>query len=588
MRFFDVHHRPFLGLGANPRLGEPLGLCMMPVKRIGDRWEWDLLLLAAQGLIPNLPPKVALFNHTLWSLPADRQTDWQAELVPWWANRTEYVAVFHVYPQAGVMAELPSSLPPIGSMQACVYSETISIGNQPLSHQVATRFVVQPGEEDTYAGLYRATFQAKALLNDLGDDDRHVGHLPRALVPWRETEPADRRQLCVALGSCQYAPGIINQEPGHASWQRLASRLMRGEEGPRPTMLVLTGDQVYIDASAGLFDPTQRDDRYGKPYEAWLRNQHVSEVVRHLPVATMLDDHEIEDNWEPISPALDDACKRNEQSRESGLESFWNYQRPPNWKPKFPLWSSLQQPVINTWLSRRASATDLPMFFLDTRSDRQLRTTASGATAEIISAAQWGDLQSWLKADARDLPRIVVCPSLLLPRHRDAVRARLLNGTDAGEGAALRSDSWDGYSGTFQRILQLIADEQLCVVFLSGDEHLGLFATARVQQLDSKQEGRIYTVHSPGLNTPYRFANAYPRDFILQETFSFGQDAGYQCTVERTDLIEGAGFVIVTIGQGADGNWRLQCEFDADDARRTDAHRVDVPLITAPLITAPR
>jgi hypothetical protein len=58
------------------------------------------------------------------------------------------------------------------------------------------------------------------------------------------------------------------------------------------------GDQVYVDPTAGLYDPTAKEDRYRLPYEAWLRQKNVRDVLRRIPSFMLLDDHEIDDNWE--------------------------------------------------------------------------------------------------------------------------------------------------------------------------------------------------------------------------------------------------------------------------------------------------
>jgi cholesterol oxidase len=61
------------------------------------------------------------------------------------------------------------------------------------------------------------------------------------------------------------------------------------------------GDQVYVDPTAGLYDPAGKDDRYRLPYEAWLRQQNVRGALRRIPSFMLLDDHEIDNNWEPIA-----------------------------------------------------------------------------------------------------------------------------------------------------------------------------------------------------------------------------------------------------------------------------------------------
>ncbi|HZP13682.1 MAG TPA: alkaline phosphatase D family protein [Nevskiaceae bacterium] len=575
---------------------------MLPVEQTTQGWTWQVSVLEGLKKLPSLPDDVTLYEETIWALPganrnlqlpagfppaaSSNDTDWHAQTLPSWADRAQQLAVFHVYGQGASMAD-PGTGGGSGWSNLAEHRIWQDIGHGQLpswfkhklmSEEITRPLLPTPQEPEKYRALQRGIARALEHLNDAGDEDRPVPRTPRSLVPRHEPSVGVERQICLALGSCQYPPGIINQEPGFASWHRLEQRLASGDE-PRPSLLVLTGDQVYIDASAGLFDPTQRDDRYGKPYEAWLRNRHVAEVVRRVPVLTMLDDHEIEDNWEPMSEHLSQANWSNEQKRRRGLEGFWRYQRPP------------PQPDVNssafhhTWVALASKDAGLPLFLLDTRSGRKLRDSGSAAAAEMFSPGQLHALQKWLLQEP-DLPKIVVCPALLLPRHRNAVRAELLSGSDADSAASLRADAWDGYPASFQRLLQFIVDNHVRrVVFLSGDEHLGIYSEAKVRPLQSSNPAddvAIYTVHSPGLNTPYRFANSLEDDLIATEEFDFtpgGKASTYRCSVKRTDFLAGAGFVVIGIGQAANGTWTLSCEFDVVNVPKTPVHTFSVPLV---------
>ncbi|MFP5304756.1 MAG: hypothetical protein ACLGI7_02895, partial [Gammaproteobacteria bacterium] len=73
----------------------------------------------------------------------------------------------------------------------------------------------------------------------------------------------------------------------------------------------------------------------------------------------------------------------------------------------------------------------------------------------------------------------------------------------------------------------------------------------------------VHSIHAPGLNTPYAFANARGADFILRERFRFGQvpRLDYGCVL-RTSTYPGAGFALLTIERSG-GGWQLRCEFPA-------------------------
>jgi cholesterol oxidase len=74
----------------------------------------------------------------------------------------------------------------------------------------------------------------------------------------------------------------------------------------------------------GLFDPSVQDGCYRLSYEAWLRQRNVRNVLRRIPSFMLLDDHEIDDNWEPLS-SPDDAF--NSEKARLGIEAYTKYQR---------------------------------------------------------------------------------------------------------------------------------------------------------------------------------------------------------------------------------------------------------------------
>ena len=371
-------------------------------------------------------------------------------------------------------------------------------------------------------------------------------------------EPADAGRVRIALGSCQYPPGIFNTFPAQSSWRRLNARLDRGE---RIDLLLLTGDQVYVDATAGLFDPADLHDRYRKPYETWLHDTQVRDALRRVPLAALPDDHELVDNWQPVAGAPGDPdFDRHLRQRDAGVAGFLRFQRPP---------AAGDGP-----LSMTLHSGSVPVCLFDTRVQRNHRASARTDVPLCTDAAAWQRLCDWLRAAPPALPKLVVTPSALLPRHRSALRAELAYGRrDGGTHAALNADGWDGYPASLYELLGMIARERIGqVVFLSGDEHLGLFVEAEIELGGART--KIHSVHAAGLNTPYRFANAAAADFVADERFAFSDGAQQgHCTV-RTQRFEGAGFTDVEL-YSRDGHWHLDCRFESEDGA---VHRFDAVL----------
>ena len=191
----------------------------------------------------------------------------------------------------------------------------------------------------------------------------------------------DDNQLCFAIGSCQYPANIVDKIPAYQSYQRLANRL---EDKPstnkhptnKPELLLLLGDQVYTDPTAGLFDPSSTYDRYSRCYFDLYGQPEVRRVLRQLPSYMMPDDHEFKDNLEPICPESPGYREHIKQKHE-GLKSYKNFQQQPasnenNQSTK--LWHSFEHKGFN-------------FFMLDSRTNRKPRSAANMYEAHIKTIA---------------------------------------------------------------------------------------------------------------------------------------------------------------------------------------------------------
>ena len=379
------------------------------------------------------------------------------------------------------------------------------------------------------------------------------------LAPRRHTPygPVTR----VVFGSCQYPAGMLVESIAHASYDRLRATVERGAAepvepaaaAPQPAVraLLLLGDQVYTDATAGLFDPTDADARDVKPYERLFRIPSLRWLLRRVPAFMMLDDHELIDGWEPARDGTVNAARLH-----AGRAGYLKFQRCAG-PPRPPAIGDSTHPL---WY--RFEVDGLPFFMVDSRTERTPRSAATLADARMISNAQYAALREWLLAHhARDQadgrigdharPKFVASPAMMFPRRLRCHEP----GTSAG---ALRADAWDGYPDTCNRLLALIAAERIeNVVFLSGDEHLAVVARATVQR-EGTEPVTVHSVHCPALFAPYPFANGTPAQFAESESWTFGDpQAGadgplHRCTVRASFFGPGNGFAMVDVRR-ADG-----------------------------------
>ncbi|MEM7366241.1 MAG: alkaline phosphatase D family protein, partial [Pseudomonadota bacterium] len=189
----------------------------------------------------------------------------------------------------------------------------------------------------------------------------------------------------------------------------------------------------------------------------------------------------------------------------------------------------------------------LPLFMMDTRTERQPRSSVSTASAQIVSERQYRALTDWLRTQSPDQPKLVTSSTMVLPRHRSAV------GSVAGVATL---DSFEGYPGTLHSLLQFIVDEQIeHVIFLSGDEHLPVHADIQLRR--GSRSVRCHSLHTAGLYTPYRFANTQPEDLVRHDQFRFETREGpvrasavpVICDVNADCYASGPGFTVLKVSE---------------------------------------
>ena len=351
----------------------------------------------------------------------------------------------------------------------------------------------------------------------------------------------------IVFASCQYPPGLLDGDLAYASYARLNHRLSQANS---PTLLLLLGDQIYSDATAGLQDPVQSAERYDQRYRDWLGQPHVRAIMQNplLSVQCMPDDHELVDNWEPLCKTSPNNAL-NEWYKQRGLKAFWRYQRGVTAAPAAgygPIWQQFQHQGY-------------AFFMMDTRTQRaqrdhrNIRASTTLILDDLAHAPQTTALEAWLLEQHRltpHKPKLLSSASMLFPR-------RTANETDV-----LSMDSWQGYPSSFHRLLAFIAQHQIQkVVFLSGDEHLASIATLTVNTVKPL---KVYSIHCPALYAPLAFANADAADFLGVDSFNIRNGPiNYPATIDTVFPPTGNGYVELAITDDAmtvtvdldSGNW---------------------------------
>ncbi|MEN9866247.1 MAG: hypothetical protein RL748_1837, partial [Pseudomonadota bacterium] len=248
--------------------------------------------------------------------------------------------------------------------------------------------------------------------------------------------------LVLAFGSCQYPVGLMDRPVAQASIERLAHRLrllpphVQDPATLKPELLLLLGDQIYSDATAGLLDPSRADARYLRPHEDWLRMPPLREVMRKIPVYCMLDDHEIIDNWSPLR------AHAKSWHMTQGRKYYRQFQ--PRVSNPLPL----QQGSQDLWCAFLHKG--IPFFMCDTRTERMERKAGNAQHASIMEKRQMRALKHWLIRNCDPTqPKIISSASILLPRHV------------ASASDSLHQDGWEGFPASLYEILAFIGENQI-------------------------------------------------------------------------------------------------------------------------------
>lgn len=353
----------------------------------------------------------------------------------------------------------------------------------------------------------------------------------------------DSAQLVFAVGSCQYPATPLNENVAHASLGRLAGRIADLRHAPLDFLLLL-GDQIYADATAGLMDASQLHERYARKYQAYFGIPALADILKSAPTYMMLDDHEISVDCEPPYEGVRAAYL------EEGLAAYWGWQR-------------MCDPLPTLWFEAFATQ-EAGLFVLDTRLARELRTVRTYRKASILGHAQTEALKAWLLSREPSSLKLIGSASMLLPRHRD------------NSDCTIRLDGWDGYPASLHEILAFICDHRIDnVAFLCGDEHLS--CVARIEVSCDDRSVRVLSIESSAFHAPFEFANGRESNLIADDRWSFASGGKqYVCTVQTDFPRMGDGYFEIGCRQ-RDLEWSLYCRFDGAAGSWAETYSLAIP-----------
>ena len=376
---------------------------------------------------------------------------------------------------------------------------------------------------------------------------------------------AGRTILRFAAGCCRYPGTPFERERADLALERLAARV---EDVDGIALAIFSGDQIYADATAGVFDTLERREKVAARYESAYAAPAFQALARRLPLYLTADDHEISDGWSlpaihasHLSPA---EIFRNDRLRDWACPLFLAYQRmhgPPPASAAAANWYTF-------------SVAGVHFFMMDTRFERGMPT--AGGAPPLCSEAQLAALGQWLHEIAArwpHAPKFIVSGSVFAPGLVE------WDGLPAGR---VRGDSWQGFAreraAVARSVVQAGADH---VVFLSGDYHCA--AAGVIDWAPSGADGspglRAWSIVTPPLYAPFPFANSRAEAVLSEESIRAPSPvAGPVLGRCHARAYDRAGFAIVTVSHGGGLPPALEVEFVDPFARDREQQSLVVRL----------
>ncbi len=337
----------------------------------------------------------------------------------------------------------------------------------------------------------------------------------------------------VCFGSCRVA--LPHEEPyvcaadSHAdgfeydALRVLARELVRGSRERWPQVLMLLGDQVYVDEGApatrerirrrrGTDEPPGNEVTDFEEY-TWLYHEAWGDpLVRWLfsTVSTSMiwDDHDISDDWNISCSWLEEMRQKPwwHHRAVAGIVSYWVYQHIGNLSPRELAGDELYQGVRNNeraseGLRRFAMAIDTEAegvrwsfyrdigrtraIFIDSRAGRVVERDRRA----MVDEEEWSWIDEQASGDFEHLLIATTVPYLLSPglHHLEAWSERVCDGAWGDVAAracekirrAVDFDHWASFGDSFARLRELIVEigsgargePPKSIVVLSGDVH---------------------------------------------------------------------------------------------------------------------
>lgn len=318
------------------------------------------------------------------------------------------------------------------------------------------------------------------------------------------------------FGSCRY-PGLL--WPAKKSDRIFAAILGQFNSADAPRFLIMNGDQIYADKLRRWLPFFRADTpaEYRERYVSAFTSPNMRALLRAVPTYMILDDHEIEDDWNVGRMGAKAALF------DTAISAYRRYQwlhSPRNYGPAGAVEAGKGSELFYSF-----ECGGYAFFALDSRTQRIQQDGACeladnhmlGAPELSSGSAHRGQINllcEWLVAlqkQAGNRPKFIVSPSTFVPngiktagRDERALRNKC------------RDDAWAAFPETRRQLLQTIVGHNIQnVVFLCGDTHSSCIAEI---SFTHKAQGllplRALAVTSSAFYWPWPFADGHRDSFV--------------------------------------------------------------------------
>jgi hypothetical protein len=397
---------------------------------------------------------------------------------------------------------------------------------------------------------------------------RSLSECEARLSPASRQLYANTRSIAFAVGCCRHPGNGFERDLSGRSLQALASA---ADSPVGPAFALLTGDQIYADATGGIFDVEERFEKFVARYQRAFDAEAFRAVASRMPLYMAADDHEIGDGFslDRLRAMNLSGVERaaNERAYEWGRTLFYAHQRLHGPDGTAFAGDAGDSPPSLAWY--RFEAAGLPFFVMDTRFERD------AGVQRLVHDAQQSALEEWLDGLANDAaPKFIVSGAVFAPG---------LAAYAADPASARTADNWQGFPKRRAWLARQIARRKLeNVVFVSGDYHCAAVGALRLFDGEGGSV-RAYAIVSPPFFAPYTFANTRACQVCSEETIREPGPRGERGPVAaecRALAVEGQGFAVVRVAEER-GGWAIELELRKPQA---SAGRVEsVPYFAARL-----